>query len=354
MVELLLDAGADVGSRPCGGGEDLCRTALSVAIDHMDAKMAHLLFKHGVDPCDSLALLHAVVQWASYGNPEPLDLLLSESEKRYPHGEKRYGPTPFQLAILYSNFELMERLWVKTSFNLFCHYNDWTFLADWYVNLGLFEATTLLASAILMEGERVEEVRWLLEKGVKADGIVTKSPKLTALGLAAKSKSKNMVELLLSYGGNVDCPATFEVDRTALQQAAESGSFEITKLLLDRGADVNAVPARTGGGTALQFAAQTGLLRIVLLLLQAGADINAPPAKVNGKTALEGAAEWGRLDTVSLLLQAGAKTDGDYHRYFRSAIRLAEGNGHSAVADVLKSHGSPVTVPPNEVDVLDL
>ena len=346
LVKALLDAEADVRNQPCGKDGKVSHTALSSAIDNMNFEMVQLLFRYGADPCDSLALHYAIEQYIS-GKCKSFDLLLSEFDERYPYGEKRYGSEPLKLAISIGNPELTERIGSRTSFNSFSCDDEWDYWSysdgSWAEKLSGFQATTPLAIAILKHcDDGLEEVQWLQNKRVKPDSIVTKSPCLTALALAAKSQSVEMIKLLLGYGANVNHPAAMGSERTALQQAAETGNFEITKLLLDYEADVNAAPARSNGGTALQFAARGGFLRITLLLLQAGADVNAPPAKINGRTALEGAAEWGRLDIVYLLLEKGAKTEGDSYRYFKSAVQLAEGNGHFGVADLLKSHSSPV------------
>ena len=246
VLGLLLDARADLGIPPCEEGEKSCRTALASAIANRNTAMAQVLFSYGADPCDSLALQCAVEECVD-GYSGSLDLLLSEFERSYPGGMKKYNPTPLKLVISLGELQLMEKIWAKTS-DCFSHDDDWVqrnfFNDDWVEELrdfSDFEATTPLAVAILKDyGHSLKEVQWLLGKGVNVDSIVTLSPKLTALSLAVKTKSVEMVELFLSCGANIHHPASWEVERTALQQAAEIGSFRIVKLLLDREADVNA------------------------------------------------------------------------------------------------------------------
>ncbi len=106
---------------------------------------------------------------------------------------------------------------------------------------------------------------------------------------------------------------------------------------MEAGADVNAPAADEYGLTALQGAAIRGYIGIALILLEAGADVNAPGASHEGRTALEGAAEHGRLDMVQLLLNAGAGTSASGNSRYGRAIELAEGNGHHAIAGLLKN-----------------
>ncbi|PVH72585.1 ankyrin, partial [Cadophora sp. DSE1049] len=109
-------------------------------------------------------------------------------------------------------------------------------------------------------------------------------------------------------------------------------------LLVENGADINAPPAKYGGVTALQGAAIAGNIKIVMLLIEMGALVNAPPSEREGRMALDGAAEHGRLDTVQLLLTSGAECMEPGISGWDSAIRLAEGNGHFVIADILREN----------------
>ncbi len=115
--------------------------------------------------------------------------------------------------------------------------------------------------------------------------------------------------------------------------------MELVNFLLDHGADVNAEAGLRCGVTALQAAAIKGDLELVELLISRGADVNAMASFEEGRYAIEGAAEHGRLDTVQMLLNAGAKGNCQLGTGFNSAIELAEGNGHFAVANLLKTEG---------------
>ncbi|KAF7168662.1 hypothetical protein CNMCM5623_001602 [Aspergillus felis] len=125
--------------------------------------------------------------------------------------------------------------------------------------------------------------------------------------------------------------------RTALQHAVDNGNMELVNMLLTHGADINGAPATIGGATALQIAAIRGYLGIARRLIDSGADANAAPAKFTGLTALEAAAEHGRIDMLQILLNGGASITGEGNRQYRSALDLAERNGHNAAAKLLTS-----------------
>jgi ankyrin repeat protein len=95
----------------------------------------------------------------------------------------------------------------------------------------------------------------------------------TPLGLAARQKDKEIVELLLGAGADVN-EGTFMPnaggDATALTNAVWAGDKEIVKLLLDRGAN----PDVTGGKfypRILDYAREHSAREIVDLLEKAGA-----------------------------------------------------------------------------------
>ncbi|KAK3323145.1 ankyrin repeat-containing domain protein [Cercophora scortea] len=151
-----------------------------------------------------------------------------------------------------------------------------------------------------------------------------------------KAGARVNMSLAEKDGKDLDNP---RLPRTPLQRAAEIGHYRLVCLLLDAHADVNAPPAEYGGITALQGAAIGGHLRIATRLLEANADVNAKGSKQYGRTALEGAAEHGRLEMVVLLLEKGAGITGVHRNQYTRAVKLAEEEGHYALAKMLKSRG---------------
>lgn len=155
----------------------------------------------------------------------------------------------------------------------------------------------------------------------------------TALLGAIETSNLQLVELLISRGADVQKEAKLGLKRTPLQKACEVGSHTIVDLLLRHNADVNATPAARRGATALQLAAKAGSLRIAKTLLDLGAKIDAPGVRIGGRCAIEYAAEYGRLDMILFLCNAAGEkfVSGQY----KTAIALAQENGHSACADLL-------------------
>ncbi len=163
-------------------------------------------------------------------------------------------------------------------------------------------------------------------------------PQETALLVAIRTRSKQMVELLLDEGAEISQPARRGLKRTALQLTCEIGSFEMVQLLLDKGTEVDEPPAERGGATALQLAAISGSIKIAALLLERGGSnsvglVHADPAMMNGRKALEGAAEHGRLDMTGLLWKAGY--GGFKDEEVQKAIKLAKDKGHEGCVDYI-------------------
>jgi ankyrin repeat protein len=158
----------------------------------------------------------------------------------------------------------------------------------------------------------------------------------TSVQNATMEKHGGILEMLLQHGAKPNS-TTMHCQHTALQIACRDGSLELVKLLLEYGADVNAPPAERHGATALQFAAIGGYLGIAHLLLEMGADVNAAPEPFEGRTAFEGAAEHGRVDMVQLLRNAGADIE-EAGGQFERALEKANKNGHLAVRALLRSY----------------
>ncbi|KAL4924852.1 ankyrin repeat domain-containing protein [Aspergillus undulatus] len=117
---------------------------------------------------------------------------------------------------------------------------------------------------------------------------------------------------------------------TPLQAAARCQNLPLVLSLLERGSSsVNHQP---------EIAAMKGYLGVSRRFMDLGADVNAPAGRYSGRTALARAAEYGRIDMVHLLLSCGALviTEGPAYEG-QNPLRLAEGNAHYAVVDLLRS-----------------
>ncbi|KAH8723097.1 ankyrin repeat-containing domain protein [Phaeosphaeriaceae sp. PMI808] len=173
----------------------------------------------------------------------------------------------------------------------------------------------------------------------KAHELIGTAPIGTALQCATESKRFEAVQLLLMKRADPNA-VTEKLPHTALQIACRDGSKNIVELLTTEGTDVNAPPARKFGATALQFAALGGYLGIAHLLLENGADVNAAAAQVDGRTALEAAAEYGRIDMIQFLVDAGADLSGAGNGQYERAKARAYNNGHHATHRLLLSYRS--------------
>jgi ankyrin repeat protein len=192
--------------------------------------------------------------------------------------------------------------------------------------------------AIVKEG-LTDLLEIALKAGADANQMSRGKQGRTPLQLAAELGRLDVAHALIAHGALINAPPAYQHGRTALQAAASSSSpdIELLKFLVDNRANVNAAAGVCGGITAVQGAAIAGSIPVVQYLWGMGADVNGRPAIKEGRTAIEGAAEHGRLDTVQLLLNYGAKEDAVQGKGFERAIALAQKNGHSEIANLLRS-----------------
>ncbi|KAH6620968.1 ankyrin repeat-containing domain protein [Chaetomium sp. MPI-SDFR-AT-0129] len=168
------------------------------------------------------------------------------------------------------------------------------------------------------------------------------SASLTPTQLAASLGDLTALKILLDHGADVNEAPGYYRGRTTLQAASllppGPTKTALIDFLLERNANINADASIHHGITALQGAAIAGDFVLAKLLITHGADVNAGPSFDGGSTAsaIEMAAKHGRLDMVQLLLNAGAVGNVTRGLGFKPAIQLAEGNGHYAVANLLK------------------
>src|SRR5215831_6184822 len=145
------------------------------------------------------------------------------------------------------------------------------------------------------QGNHIEYVRDLLDRGVAVDSDWGGTPLMTA----AYYGNLNIVVLLLERGANVK--AVNRDGGTALHYAARGGrSFEVVATLVSRGAPVNAQDQ--AGSTALMNGLENR--EITELLLTHGADVKLRTK--GGETALQYAAGQNRVWLVKPLIDRGA------------------------------------------------
>ena len=162
----------------------------------------------------------------------------------------------------------------------------------------------------------------------------------TALILAAQANRTDVAMLLLEAGANAALANA--QGETALIAAAFNANAALARVLLDRKAPPDAGDAT--GKSAIVYAAARGSAAIVAMLLDAGVDPNArdgaqltPLMWAAGHP--DNAPDAEALATVKLLLARGAKIDLADDRG-RTALMVAAGRGHGAIARVLLEAGA--------------
>jgi len=161
--------------------------------------------------------------------------------------------------------------------------------------------------------------------------------------------SMAVVNFLLEKKADINAPPSYDgMGMTALQWAVYGNFLPLVRRLINLGAEINAVSSdATYGGTAIQIAAKDGHLEMAHLLIHHGADVNRAshnfPYDEEETCAIDLAAREGRLDMVQLLINEGADTHLPGSKRYRRAERLAEREGHVAVADLLKHYFEDAT-----------
>jgi ankyrin repeat protein len=303
MVALLLDEGHMAINGRAG---DLGETALHTAARLGDAAMVRFLLQrkadfNATDKEGFTPLLNA----AEHGEMAIIQILVQSGADLTVR--TREDATAFALAAGSTNHLLVK------------------WLAEKLQTITSADMVSALQNAS-MHG-RGANVRWLLAKGVPADGTnLTSTP------------------LLIASGG----PALMTLMRQQKDPASKSagdgaGSDEdyaqVVSLLITNGAGVNF--AGPDGRRPLHNAAASGSVVITEILLRHKADINARTSF--GKTPFHQAAAWADGRLVALLLKKGAVLEARDNEGF-TPLRDAAATGNGAAIKALLAHGAAVAV----------
>ncbi|UPL00340.1 hypothetical protein LCI18_011274 [Fusarium solani-melongenae] len=319
LVRMLLNLGADVNARGCGG------TALQLASAQRNVKLVQLLLKKGAN-------VNSGVQ------------------------DAKRGKTALQAAARSGDGDVVECL----------------LKAGAQVNAlpSSYEGRTAVQAAV--ESQNIDLVKLLVNAGADINAAPAPKDGRTCLQVAAASGNVEMVELLLQLGADVNSPASSEWGgRTPLQAAIESGHERVSAMLIERGANLNLPSSFEDGYSALGFAIvnrnhdlvhsllaggadpngfggkQTPLgiatsqynLDMVYCLLDAGADVNRTH---EGQTPLELAVKGGRLDIARAILRAKPTIGGHVGV---EVLRWAVLRNSLKMVELLLSHGVSVNKP---------
>jgi ankyrin repeat protein len=152
----------------------------------------------------------------------------------------------------------------------------------------------------------------------------------TALWLAVKSGSDEVVEALVKAGANVNI-----ADKYGVVPLSVAANATIAKMLIEEGADVNAVNKR--GESALLLAARNGRDDVVEVLLQAGADVNK--ADSGGYSPLSVAAN---ATIATMIIERGVDVNA-VNQSGQSALMLATMFNRVGVVEALVRAGADVS-----------
>ena len=151
----------------------------------------------------------------------------------------------------------------------------------------------------------IELAKFLLANGADVN-LHLQTGQFSALAVAARSASVEMVELLIGAGAVIDQSA-------AVMLAAELGRVDVVRCLIRHGADFNITKNRNrfvplhpeDEGSALLKASAAGHVAVVELLLEKGASVDLRDGI--GRTALMRAEQAGHSGIVDLLRSKGAR-----------------------------------------------
>ena len=146
----------------------------------------------------------------------------------------------------------------------------------------------------------------------------------TPVYIASQDGNTAAVKLLLENGA--DAKQTTTEGFTPVTAAAENGHTAVIKVLLEHGGNAN--KAGNGGCSPVYVAAEEGHTAVIKLLLKAGADIHRPDNE--GTPPVWIAAQNGHTDALHVLLKAGANA------------RTAEYNGWPALHAAVEKEHLPV------------
>jgi ankyrin repeat protein len=257
IVQLLLDAGADVNST-------------------MDGRAPDREFS------EAPALLHA----AAWGHLDVVELLLANGAKPN-EAEASFGEVPLHYAAHYNHADIVNALLDNGAAVDVRRQGDGTTPFHWAIINNSIEA----AEALIDGGAHVN--------------LVEEQAGLSPLILLFSSTQVNVndtIRLLLDAGADVNIAS--EWGTTPLMYAESSpapGRAERVRWLLEAGADPDAQDM--GGNTALHFAAKWGYKDVMELLIAHGAALDTE--NIEGKTALDMAYK----DEIREMLRAAGAED---------------------------------------------
>ena len=271
IIDLLVAAKADVQALDANGNTPLD----SAVLHNQPFAVAALLRNHAnasyVHPSDGRGALHEACM---RGFAKLLQPLIEAGAD--PSARDRFGQTPLDMALAYSNGNVVAALL----------HSGQTLKESQHIAEETMESATLRGQTGI--------ARLLLDNGLDVNKPTASGSRY--LNDAALKGQKKMVQLLLDHGASL--MARNQSGGTALHDAALGGNAEVVGLLLDRGAVIDD-RERESGATPLMMAASMGRVDVVTLLLKRGA--NRLLKDKAGHTALDRARNAENREIIQLL-----------------------------------------------------
>ncbi|KAM0149837.1 hypothetical protein ACHAQE_009220 [Botrytis cinerea] len=366
MVQLLLDAGADIAATQNGR-----LTALEVAASRHHDDVIQLLLERGANINDVSNSGTALEGACFSGDIKLVQKLLAIGAAVNP--EAKFGSTPLKAAARKGHADVV-RLLLDEGANV-DQYDDYNGTAlqtaAWTGQIEVVQILLEKGAAVNAQGGNfgnalqcaadatslynnigatIELLELLLDHGadINMGGGPWGSPFAAAVkGFGSRDSNGGeidpRIQLLLSRGADVNSPPG--KNGNALIAAASHGNIKLMELILDRGADINALTDY--GDTALAIASDTFLKAhpdAVKFLLSRGADVNLYFSSLGsslGGPPIQRAAKRGRLEIVQILLHAGADLNAGAGRA-GTALCAAASNGHLGVCQLLLGIGADI------------
>lgn len=282
-----------------------------------------------------LLLTHGADVSLSYNEILPLSYAIQKGHKAMVHLLLAHGAIVTPSCISYAFISNINEDLAREIIDSCSNVNDRTGL----------QGDSLLARAVVLDN--VVMTRLLLAKGADVNGLFTTyfdkaKAVTTVLGLASRSKSLEMIQLLLEICENVtpDFDGLPYVSPLAL--AVEAGNIQVTKNLLQAGVSVEFADD-AGSATLIERAVMKRNLALCHVLVSYGARVDMPLCDTEQRSsALLAAIHHNEFEIVDLLINTGARLNDGYSEppgtIFGAAIEL----GYQSLISKLLSAGAKV------------
>ena len=313
VVEVLIDAGADIDAKINGG-----RTPLHVACLYGELAIVKVLVKAGADVCatddkGTTCLMSAL----GSGHTETVRYLVGLPD----------------VDVNAANNRSWTSLRIAVTKNDKCHPEVVQMLNDAGADIEAKDEQGRSPLLLACELGQLDALKMLVEAGAAV--CATDSLGDACLILAASFGQTDIVRYLVGLkevdvnyqGGNND---------TALHTAVDEGHHDVVEVLIDAGAHIDA--KNSEACTPLYVACDDEKLAIVKMLVKAGADVCV--ADNAGTTCLMSAAANGQTEIVRYLVGLPDVDVNNTGNGDRTALHYASRHKHTDVVSVLLEHGA--------------